>query len=355
MNARLIRKTRFGKRALATSFAESLGYGSAAHAVDHHNSGPAYLLKRSEQTLTAMYLERCRSAGLRLTFSQLQLLSAIDAFPGLHQAIAARMTGMDAPTTALVTRSLVEAGLVDRENSSADRRHRILESTDTGRVVKKAALEHLGAAVMAFLAPLSATRRCRLIDLLLKISTNPSSLAPPLCDRDGRQIASPAYLPVKVLPAFLISRCLQVAVSLVGPAVAPFGLSIRQYVALFVLATFEECDLAMLSRALGATRSSLAHILPALKARSLVSINQREQQSRSVAIAPTPAGFQLLLRARPAAENANSKILSNLDRSEAKDFTSILADVLGRHGKLMKGGSEATQPWARLRQIKVSR
>src|SRR5262245_55053821 len=83
---------------IVSSFAQLLGYGGVDGAIEHHNSRPAYLLKRAEQTLTGMYLERCRARELRLSLSQLFLLCAIESEPGSHQAAAARMAGMDTPT-----------------------------------------------------------------------------------------------------------------------------------------------------------------------------------------------------------------------------------------------------------------
>lgn len=325
---------------VSSSFAELLGYGGVAGAIEHHNSRAAYLLKRAEQTLTAMYTERCRSSGLRLTISQLLLLCAVDAVPGAHQALAARMTGMDTPTATLVIRGLVKRGLMDRESSSEDRRRRVLAVTQAGRSVELEALQQLAAAAAAFFAPIGNADQRRLLDLFGMASTSPASLAPPLCDREGERVTLPDYLPKKVLPAYLISRCLQVAASLAGPAVSAFGLSISQYVTLMVLATFEECNLATLGRALGAERSSLSLILPALEKRSLIRVDHRGQRPRSLTISPTRAGFELLLQARPAAEDANMRILSGLDSVEAEDFTRLLSEVLGHHGKLMKAGPE---------------
>jgi DNA-binding MarR family transcriptional regulator len=315
------------------SILETLGFEDLSDAIAHHNSRPAYLLKRSEQALTAMYLARCRAGKVRLTYSQLLVLCALDSSPHIHQAVAARMAGMDEPTTALVTGSLDKSGFVNRRASSEDRRQRILQITARGKAVKSAALNHLADATGEFLSPLSAEERRQLIVLLHKISTNPKSLAPPLCDREGQSVASPDYLPVKTLPAFLIGRCLQIAVSVVGPAVATFGLSIPQYVTLSVLASFEDCDLGRLSRLLGAARSSLAHILTALESRSLVSM--RRPQARSLMIDLTPAGLDLLLQVRPAAEEANDVILGNLSVSDRKRFTSLLGRVLKGHDKLM--------------------
>lgn len=327
---------------VSSSFAQLLGYGGVTGAIAHHNSRPAYLLKRSEQTLTALYLDRCRSHGLRLTISQLLLLCAVDAVPGAHQAVAARLTGIDTPTTTLVIGALVKRGLVNRERCGDDRRRRILSITQAGRSLKDRALQQLATATAAFLEPIDMTDRRRLLELLLRISTNPASLAPPLCDRNGRPTSVPDYLPEEVMPAYQVGRCLQVAASLVGPAVEAFGLSTSQYVTLTILATLEECNLVTLGQALGAERSSLSLILPALEARALIRVHRRGQPPRSLTIAPTQAGFDLLLEARPAAEEANMRVLSDLDRNEAKDFTRIMQDVLGHYGKLMaKPGREA--------------
>lgn len=317
---------------MMSSSAKVSGNEHAAEMVRIHTNRAGYLLKRSEQTLTSIYFDKNRTTRNKLTFSQLILLCAIDAAPGSHQAVTARMTGMDTPTTTVVTKSLVKHGLIDRTHSQQDRRHRLLIITAAGKAARKAAYKHLAEAQEKFLKPIKKRDQQRLLELLLSISSNPNASAPPLCNRYGQSITTPDYLQSEVLIAFLISRCLQIAISIVTPALVPFGLSIGQYVTLFVLTTFEECNLAALSRSLGRERTSLSLILTALEDRSLINIRQR---GRSLAISPTKAGNKLFLQARIKAEIANEQILSGLSHNEVMDFTRILKETLRYHNKLM--------------------
>ena len=81
-----------------TDVTRQADWSGSSRDIASHNFTPAHLLKRTEQTLNAAYLARCRSDGLRLTLPQLLYLCAAWASPGGHQAAIARLVGLPAPS-----------------------------------------------------------------------------------------------------------------------------------------------------------------------------------------------------------------------------------------------------------------
>ena len=312
-----------------------------------HIYSPAHLIARADQIVNAGYLERCRSGGLQLTLPQLLYLCAVSANPGGHQAAAARMVGMDTPTGALVISALERKGFVERRESEADKRRKKVYITEKGGIAQARGIVHFASATHDFMAPISPADRLRLRAILEIIAAHRGASPPSLCNADGESVVVPAHLPPEVLPGYLLGRCLQIAVALVAPALAPFDLTIRQYVMLAMVSILGPCNLASLTHAMGSERSSLAIILPALEERGLVNVDRGPD--RSLTIMLTQNGRALLARARPAAETANERVAINLTGAERKTFTRTLGGMLERHGKFpwienITSGSSAAQP-----------
>ena len=302
-------------------------------AFDTHIYSPAHLIARADQLLTAAYLQRCRSGQLKLTLPQLLYLYAVCANPGGHQAAVARMGGMDTPTGSLVISALERKGLVARRRSKIDMRRKTVEITKQGTAARDKGSSFLALATSDVLAPLTQGERDGLQATLKNIAAHPDASPPALCNAVDEPVAVPDYLPQGVLTGYLLGRCLQIAVALVSPALAPLQLTIRQYVVLALLGVLGPCNLAMLTHTMGAERSSLAVILPSLEKRKLIDV-QREN-ARSLNIGLTRAGLELLGRARPDAEAANKRIASNLAQTERLVFTRALARILDHHGQLL--------------------
>ena len=316
-----------------TDVTRQADWSGSSRDIASHNFTPAHLLKRTEQTLNAAYLARCRSDGLRLTLPQLLYLCAAWASPGGHQAAIARLVGMDTPTGALVAGALERKDWVERRESESDRRRKIVTVTKGGEAVRTRGLAHLAAATGELFGPAAPSDRLVLHTLLAKIAAHRTASPPPLLDLEGQSVAAPDFLPPQLVPGFLVGRCLQVAVALVAPALEPFDLTIRQYVVLTLLAILGPCSLRLLTEAMGSERSSLAIVLPRLEERGLIDV---QKERRSVVITLTACGRKLLAQAGPAAEAANESIAAELNDAERAAFTETLGNVLGHHGKLLR-------------------
>ncbi|MEL1251156.1 MarR family winged helix-turn-helix transcriptional regulator [Aurantiacibacter gilvus] len=311
-------------------------------AIDAHIHSPAHLIARADQMVNAGYLQRCRADRLKLTLPQLLYLCAVAANPGGHQAAAARMVGMDTPTGALVISALERRGLVERRQCDTDKRRKQVYCTDEGDTARARGLAIFATATRNFMEPASRSDRQELQRILEKIAAHEEATPPPLCNADGKPITVPGYLPADVLLGYLFGRCLQLAVALVAPALAPFDLTIRQYVVLAMLDIAGPCNMTLLNRVMGSERSAMAIVLPTLEGRGLVSIHR--ETDRSLSIALTESGRLLLAQARPEAEAANRRIASGLSDTERLHFTETLTLALSAQMNWLAGAVRVNAP-----------
>jgi DNA-binding MarR family transcriptional regulator len=138
---------------------------------------PSFLLRRAHQIAVSIFLGTTRGAGL--TDTQYVLMQVLRARPGVDQAAAARLAGLDRSTTGLVLAKLESSGLVARP-SGADRRRRALVLTAQG-VARLQAMAASAAQAEAFtLAPLDAAEQAQFIGLLARLASahNTAARAP---------------------------------------------------------------------------------------------------------------------------------------------------------------------------------
>src|SRR6201996_6332963 len=94
---------------------------------------PGHLARRFQQIAVAVFLAEVDAAGYDLTPVQYVALAAISANPGIDQVTLAGLIAYDRTTITGVVDRLAQKGLVERNESSRDRRARELKVTDTGR------------------------------------------------------------------------------------------------------------------------------------------------------------------------------------------------------------------------------
>jgi MarR family transcriptional repressor of emrRAB len=114
--------------------------------------------------------------------------------------------------------------------------------------------------------------------------------------------------PARHRAAVTASRLLLHAATLlerrVDEALAPFALHMREYLALHLLADGEHEPLrpSDLSLSLDATRTQITRLLDGLEKKGLLVRRQDAQDRRSLQLALTPAGTQLLQRCTPTVQ-----------------------------------------------------
>ena len=94
---------------------------------------PGHLARRFQQIAVAVFLAEVDAAGYDLTPVQYVALAAISANPGIDQVTLAGLIAYDRTTITGVVDRLAQKGLVERNESSRDRRARELKVTPAGR------------------------------------------------------------------------------------------------------------------------------------------------------------------------------------------------------------------------------
>jgi MarR family transcriptional regulator, temperature-dependent positive regulator of motility len=103
-----------------------------AHEVKAHDM-PGHLARHFQQIAVAVFLAEVEKGGYDLTPVQYVALVAVSANPGIDQVTLAGLIAFDRTTITGVVDRLVQKGLVERNESSRDRRARELKITEAGR------------------------------------------------------------------------------------------------------------------------------------------------------------------------------------------------------------------------------
>jgi len=141
---------------------------------------PGHMARRFQQIAVAVFLAEVDAAGYDLTPVQYVALAAISANPGIDQVTLAGLIAYDRTTITGVVDRLAQKGLVERNESSRDRRARELKVTPAGRKTLSGITPAVEAAQRTMLRGLTQKEATELIRLLQKAiaSSNELSRAP---------------------------------------------------------------------------------------------------------------------------------------------------------------------------------
>jgi MarR family transcriptional repressor of emrRAB len=116
----------------------------------------------------------------------------------------------------------------------------------------------------------------------------------------------PADLVAAVAASRMVFRVAWLLESRIDEALAPHGLTMREYLALVLIAddAVEPLRPSDLSATLDATRTQITRLLDGLEQRGLVERQPHEEDRRSLKLAHTEMGRDLLRRAAPAVHEA---------------------------------------------------
>src|SRR3954453_15536629 len=117
---------------------------------------PGHLARRFQQIAVAVFLAEVEGAGYSLTPVQYAALAAVAANPGVDQITLAGLIAFDRTTITGVVDRLVQKGLIERRESSRDRRARELRLTDKGRRTLRAMTPAVESAQRTMLRGLTA-------------------------------------------------------------------------------------------------------------------------------------------------------------------------------------------------------
>lgn len=108
---------------------------------------------------------------------------------------------------------------------------------------------------------------------------------------------------------------------------APLGLDARHYRVLAEVATLDGCSQRALTARLGIPPSRVVVILDGLEQRRLVERRERPGDRRSYALGLTPAGRDLLERARPLVEACDLALTGGLAETDRRDLDRLLREL----------------------------
>jgi DNA-binding MarR family transcriptional regulator len=138
-------------------------------------SMPGYLIRRSKQRSTGIFMEACLDTGI--TPIQFAALSVLQVRPGIDQTELGELSGLDPSTIGGVLQRLQRRGLLRRTEHG---HRRICHLTSEGLTILNRIAPLVKAAQLRILAPLTARERVQLLRLMSKLNhvTNTYYTAP---------------------------------------------------------------------------------------------------------------------------------------------------------------------------------
>jgi MarR family transcriptional regulator, temperature-dependent positive regulator of motility len=141
------------------------------------NETPGHLARRFQQIAVAVFLAEVEGAGYSLTPVQYAALAAVGANPGVDQITLAGLIAFDRTTITGVVDRLVQKGLIERRESSRDRRARELTMTVAGRRTLRGMTPAVEDAQRLMLRGLTDREAKDLVRLLQKAITAGNALS----------------------------------------------------------------------------------------------------------------------------------------------------------------------------------
>ena len=128
---------------------------------------PGHLVRRAHQLAVSIFMEE--TGDFDVTPVQFAILNALIDDPGEDQVTLAGRVAFDAATSGSVISRLESKGWVRREADPADKRRKLLWVTPEGEQVALRMKRAVARAQARMVAPLDATERAQLVQLLGKL------------------------------------------------------------------------------------------------------------------------------------------------------------------------------------------
>jgi DNA-binding MarR family transcriptional regulator len=138
---------------------------STAEPIPDFVSMPGYLIRRSKQHSTGIFMEACKDTGI--TPIQFAALSVLRVRPGIDQTELGELAGLDASTIGGVIQRLQRRSLLRRTEHG---HRRICHLTNDGVTILDRITPLVKAAQARILAPLTAREQVQLLRLMSKLN-----------------------------------------------------------------------------------------------------------------------------------------------------------------------------------------
>lgn len=305
-------------------------------------SGPPFVLRRSQQLLSAYYNAECGAVGLNLTETQLDALRVISlrAEP-LGQAHLGTMLGLDRATMSSVIDGLVRRKLV-RRIAGADRRSRNLMPLEAARELCELGAVCVSRSEAALFQRLPGPDVALLLDMLERVAKRNDAGAPlwdaslPDLQASGRRRGgrdSGAVAPLFREAHFLMRRCMQIVTAYVAESIAPLGLSSGlQLIVLYIVAACESVDQARIGRILYIDKSSVSLILSLLQSQGFIDRVSDPNDGRRRLASVTQTGMALLKIGVRRGQRVDDQMFERLPKDTKAQLTQTLARLVRLHG-----------------------
>lgn len=130
------------------------------------------------------------------------------------------------------------------------------------------------------------------------------------------------------LPAHLVRRAQQIAVSLFLDECRAFGITSIQFGILSVVGEYREVEQSTLANMLALDQSSISEVVTRLEERGLLARRTGKVDRRTKRLHPTPQGDALVAAMDTAVHRANDRVLAALEPKEQDTFMRLLTKLV---------------------------
>jgi len=152
-------------KASSTGASKRGGDNSVVDSLAAFLSMPGYLIRRSKQRSTSIFIENCKDFGI--TPIQFAALTILRLHPAIDQTELAELASLDSSTAGEVIQRLERRGLLRRQEEG---QRRVCELTADGAALLAEVTPRVADAQRSVLAELTARERVQLLRLLSKMN-----------------------------------------------------------------------------------------------------------------------------------------------------------------------------------------
>jgi DNA-binding MarR family transcriptional regulator len=282
---------------------------SHGHRALHDYTG--YLLRRAYVKARGI-AEDCMSDDARVR--EAAVLAIIGERGALSQRQLSDLTHVNPTLIVKLVDVLELKGWVRRERSAADRRSYALTLTADGRRARATLAADLDSGETDLTRTLTTAEAEELRTLLTKVLDGDQALqAGSLVDRTG----------------FLIAQAHRRLRELAERLLQPLGLHPRDFGALSVLAESQPCSQNALAARLGITPPAALALVDELEERGFVTRHRNAVDRRFYDLMLSPAGRDVLVRARKSAAKAQAMVVELLGHDGDARLRELLVKLIG--------------------------
>ncbi len=270
-----------------------------------------YLLRRAYVVCRAQ-AEAC--IGADSTVGEVPVLTLVRDDEPISQRRLGELLGLNRTTTSKLVDTVEAKGWVVRGRDPRDRRSYALRLTRQGRESLEALHRSLDGGEARLTRSLTSEEHTRLAEVLRALLTDDATTSiAGLGSRCG----------------YLIARAHRMMFRQASCALAPLGLSPRDFGILSALAAAQPCSQQQLSAIIGISAPAMLAFVDELESSGLVSRRRNSADRRAYDLTLTEAGAAKLAACRRVALDIQAGVVQALGREGDEDLRQLLSKVIG--------------------------